>query len=358
MQTLDEAPSLLGKAKNAQLCLFDADTLEGQISVSPTEHLNLGGYDRYIIAFSGGKDSLACLLHLLEMGIDKDKIHLHHHLVDGREGSTLMDWPCTEAYCNAIAKEFGVNISYSWRQGGFEREMMRNNSPTAPVMIPGKTDTPIAIGGNGPANTRLKFPQVSADLSVRWCSSYLKIDAMSAWMVNDEQFLDGHTLVLTGERAEESAARSRYALFEPHRSDRRNGRRVKRHIDHWRPVHQWTEEKVWEIISRWKVIPHPAYFLGFGRCSCRVCVFGSPNQWATVRKIAPEQFNTVAKLEKEFNVTIHRKLNVIERANSGIPHDVSNDWVSIGNSKEWSIPVITEKWTLPSGAYGESCGPT
>jgi hypothetical protein len=27
--------------------------------------------------------------------------------------------------------------------------------------------------------TRLKFPQVSADLNVRWCSAYLKIDVMA-----------------------------------------------------------------------------------------------------------------------------------------------------------------------------------
>lgn len=55
-------------------------------------------YDRYVVAFSGGKDSLACLLHLLECGVDRSKIELHHHLVDGREGSTLFDWPVTESY--------------------------------------------------------------------------------------------------------------------------------------------------------------------------------------------------------------------------------------------------------------------
>jgi tRNA(Ile)-lysidine synthase TilS/MesJ len=61
--------------------------------------MDLASYDVIIVAFSGGKDSAACVLHLLDLGVPKHKIELWHHLVDGREGSTLMDWPCTEAYC-------------------------------------------------------------------------------------------------------------------------------------------------------------------------------------------------------------------------------------------------------------------
>lgn len=72
-------------------------------------HPQLEEYDRIIVAFSGGKDSMACVLHLLEKGIAPDRIHLHHHLVDGRE-STLIDWPCTEAYCNAIASAMRMQI--------------------------------------------------------------------------------------------------------------------------------------------------------------------------------------------------------------------------------------------------------
>ena len=34
----------------------------------------LNEYDKIIIAFSGGKDSTACLLDLLESGISKNKI--------------------------------------------------------------------------------------------------------------------------------------------------------------------------------------------------------------------------------------------------------------------------------------------
>jgi len=202
------------------------------------------GYQRYLLAFSGGKDSLALLLHLLDIGVSRDRIELHHHLVDGREGSTLMDWPITESYCEAVAKAFGVRLTFSWREGGIEREMLRNGTATAPVWFPAPEGGHMRIGGDGPAGTRLKFPQISASLSVRWCSAAAKIDVFARYLNNHPAFGEGRTLVLTGERAQESKARANYKTFEPHRCDNRDGRRVRRHIDHWRAVHNWSEQQV------------------------------------------------------------------------------------------------------------------
>ena len=45
--------------------------------------------------------------------------------------------------------------------------------------------------------------------------------------------------------------------------------------------------EVWEIIKRYRVIPHPAYRLGWGRVSCWDCIFGTSNQWASLQAIAP-----------------------------------------------------------------------
>lgn len=46
--------------------------------------LNLHSYDKYIVSFSGGKDSTACFLYLLDNGIPLEKIELWHQDVDGR----------------------------------------------------------------------------------------------------------------------------------------------------------------------------------------------------------------------------------------------------------------------------------
>lgn len=317
-------------------------------------------YDKILVAFSGGKDSLACLLHLLESGIDASRIELHHHLVDG-DGS-LMDWPVTKSYCEAVATAFGLPIFFSWREGGFEREMNRDGTPTAPVFFEtthqhGFTKS---AGGKGPPGTRLRFPQVSADLSVRWCSAYLKIDVMAALIRNDPRFQGQRLLVITGERAEESPARARYATFEPHRSDLRNGR-VPRHVDAWRPVHAWPEREVWSIIQRWGVVPHPAYCLGWGRLSCMCCIFGSANQWASIRQISPDQFGRIAAYEAAFGATIHRTRSVVELADRGTPYpSIREDIVAQAMADTFTGPIRLppDAWVLPAGAYGEAAGPT
>lgn len=101
--------------------------------MAPPTAVELATYDRIVVAFSGGKDSVACVLHLLEMGVPPAKIELRHHEVDGRESAALMDWPSTPAYCRAVASVLGIRYLASWKEGGFEREMTRNNTPTAPT---------------------------------------------------------------------------------------------------------------------------------------------------------------------------------------------------------------------------------
>lgn len=341
---------------------FDLDVLTSPKSQPPASThalpCDLGSYDHIVVAFSGGADSLALLLHLLELGVPPTRIEAHHHLVDGREGSTLMDWPVTEAYCEAVCKHLGIALSYSWREGGFEREATRNGTPTAPVHIPHSDGGHQVLGGNGPTGTRNKFPQVSASLATRWCSAALKIDVFARYLCNHPKFLNARTLVLTGERAEESANRARYAEFEPHRCDTRRSRRVPRHIDVWRAVHAWTKVEVWKIIERARIVAHAAYWLGFGRCSCSGCIFGSKDQWATLRLVSPAQFAQIANYERTFKVTIHRRNSVEERAAMGTPYTTDTKWIAIANSKTYDHPVVVDNWTLPPGAFGENCGPT
>lgn len=320
-------------------------------------NVDLSVYERVIVAFSGGKDSVACVLDLLERGVPASRIHLHHHLVDGQD-EDFMDWPCTEAYCRAFATAFGMKITFSFKEGGFEREMLRDNQPTAPTAIP-CGDGYKLIGGKGRCDTRRKFPQVTSNLSQRWCSSYMKISCMDAWIKNDPQFLFGKTLVVTGERAQESKSRAKYKQFEPHRADNRSGTRVKRYVDHLRPVHQWSEEQVWAIMERFLVRAHPCYFLGWGRASCLSCIFGNKDQWASVKLIVPQRFSKIAKYEREFGVTIHRSLSIEQLASAGSPHDMDPFWVEVAIGKEYTLPIIMDQWELPSGAYGDlGCGPS
>jgi len=323
---------------------------------------DIGFYDRVIVAFSGGKDSLACVLRILEEATPetKKKIELWHHSVDGdprpgRGDGHLMDWPVTEGYCRAVARELGLPIYFSWKEGGFRREMLRDGEPTAPISFesPGAVGVR-TVGGKGPPGTRRKFPQVSADLSVRWCSAYLKIDVAARVFANDPRFSEGNFLLVTGERRQESAARAKYAELEKHKASNR-----RRRIDQWRAVIDYSEEDVWQVISRRGIRPHPAYDLGFGRVSCAACIFGDADQWAAVRAILPEQFEAVAAYEEGFGKTIQRRESVRELAARGEAGFLHPTLVKIARSREYADEQVkTHHWKLPSGAYKKCGGPT
>ena len=320
-------------------------------------HPDLDQYVEFLVFFSGGKDSSAAVLHLLDLGVSPDKITIHHHLVDGAEGSRLMDWPVTHSYCEAFAHAFGMRYEVTWREGGFEREMLREDCPTAPVVIPSEDGgPPRLVGGKGPANTRRKFPQTSADMSVRWCSSYLKSDVGRAFLSNTARFQDGaKRLVITGERADESPNRARYAEFGLHPQDARFGRK-RRHLDHWRAVHGWKESEVWDIMRRYRVDPHPAYKVGYSRCSCKSCIFIDADSWATLRFIAPQDFQNIANYEAEFGVTIHRSESVGQRADKGLVLPGAREHADAALSSIYTGQIITDQWTLPTGAFRNNGG--
>jgi len=334
-------------------------------SISPqasiAAQIDLNSYDKFVVAFSGGKDSTAALLHLLKVGVPKHKIELWHHDIDGREGSTLMDWACTRSYCQAFSTSFGLPIYFSWREGGFEREMLRKDSLTGSVFF----ETPDGLQ-NKPSqdreqykNTRLKFPQVSADLSIRWCSSYLKIDVLSTAIRNQTRFDGIKTCVVTGERGEESAARAKYKVFEPHRADLRDGLKVQRHIDHYRPILEWTEKLVWETIELFKVHAHPAYYLGFSRVSCLFCIFGNANQFASAKFVDPLRFSKLPAYEKMFGLTVKRKTDLDTLAASGsVYREMNEHYLNLSRSENYNDEIILADWHLPKGAYSkDGCGP-
>jgi 3'-phosphoadenosine 5'-phosphosulfate sulfotransferase (PAPS reductase)/FAD synthetase len=315
-------------------------------------------YDKYIVAFSGGKDSLACVLHLLEQGVNKSDVELWHHDIDGREGAGFMDWPITPDYCRAVAKALGIPIYFSWKVNGFLGEMLRDDSLTQPTRWEQPNGTIGQTGGTrGKKSTRRKFPQVSADLKVRWCSAYLKIDVCSTAIRNQERFNNSRTLLISGERAEESAGRAKYATFEPDRADNRTGR-TQRHVDRWRPVHKWAEQQVWDIIQRHKINSHPAYHLGWGRVSCMSCIFGSKHQWASLNQINPAKVKQIADYEQEFGFTINRSKSVPQLVSEGTPYPSINGEAVQALASKYTEPIVRDDWKLPAGAFGESCGPT
>lgn len=344
---------------------FLALKINGEIG---TGIMNLNDYSKIIVSFSGGKDSIWCVLNLFELGVPKEKIELWHNCIDGNTPGSFMDWPVTESYCFEFANFFNIPIYFSWKAGGFEREMNRKNQATAPIFFevpdvyPSKPKYLFPrhvrkTGGKGKPNTRCKYPQVTADLRTRWCSAYLKIDVFSAALRNQERFNNSKTLVITGERAEESPGRARYKEFEPDRTDNRNGK-SKRHVDHWRPAHKILEAEIWALMEKYKINPHPAYRMGWGRLSCMTCIFGSDNQWSSVNKIDPQRINKQHQYELDFKTTIHRKKSIKERVKEGAPYPgITDELVNLAMSMDYTDSIRVHNWQLPAGAFGENNGP-
>lgn len=330
----------------------------------PASQEDLLTYDAILIAFSGGKDSLACLLHLLSLGAPRARMELWHHEVDGREGGRFIDWPCTADYVRKVAAAFEIPVFFSWKVGGFEREMLRCDTPTAPTAFETPAGEVRYLGGQGEPGTREQYPQVSQDLTVRWCSSYLKIDVAAAALRNQARFDEARVLFVTGERAEESAGRARYARFEPHRTDlaRPSSKRAgggSRWVDHWRPVLPWSTEDVWAIIRRYGVNPHPAYRLGFGRVSCAGCIFGNAAQFRSFQQVLPQQFEKMATYEARFGKTVKRTSTLRVLAARGEPYPMAVGDIEAARSETFDEPVLLgERWVLPRGAFGDACGPT
>lgn len=331
--------------------------------VENDELLPLSEYDVIIVSYSGGKDSLAMLLHLLEMGVPREKIELWHQHIDGAPGteSGLMDWPVTGPYVKATSEALGIKLRWQWKDGGFEGEMLRENAYTRGVYFEdgdGELQF-LPPSTRGKQATRLLFPQTTSDLSVRWCSAYLKIDIARRAIANDPRFKNAKILFVTGERREESAARSKYKEVESHPCNNK-----KRTVNQWRCVIDWSEEDVWNIIKRWRINPHPAYLLGWGRVSCQACIFGDKDQWASVRNIAPDRFARIAAYEQQFGKTIKHKESVVQQADKGksFVAEAPKWLIDLSMGHEYTVEQFFtpdgEEWQTPAGAYKRCGGPS
>lgn len=323
--------------------------------------IDLASYNKYIVSFSGGKDSTALLLFLLDNGIPKDRIELWHQEIDGREAS-LFDWEVTPDYCRKVGEAFGVPIYFQWKNGGFRREMTRKDARTAPISFEQPDSSVATTGGDrGKPSTRLRFPQPSPDLRVRWCSAYLKIDVCATAIRHQDRFKGIRTLVLSGERGEESPQRAKYAILEPDRADLRNGREP-RHVDRFRPLRDWKERDIWDLMEKYRVRPHPCYSMGFGRCSCKFCIFGNATQFASAACCSPDQMDTLIRFEKDFGYTLKRDTDLASLIRKGKPYEsITEELTRLATSFEYYMPVIMkdgEAWRLPAGAFHKCEGPS
>ncbi|HAS8195748.1 TPA: phosphohydrolase [Vibrio vulnificus] len=370
---LDDAVIIPSVLKSAQLDMFGEELIALR-SADPNVYfdapdIDLDQYDKVLVMCSMGKDSIACFLRLLELGVPKERIELWHHLVDGSPSEDVfMDWAFMDSYFEQFANAYGVEYYRSYLNGGFKGEMLKNNTKPHGHTI----ETPSGILSldrpRAKAGTRMRFPQQAASLTTRWCSSELKIVVGRRGITSQPRFegCDKRILYVVGERREESNNRATYNQLEPLAGvdTMRNSKNpVKpRYVDVWRPVLHMDEAEIWDILRRHNVIAPVPYRLGWGRSSCMMCIFNSDKIFATIAQYWPEKIDEIATWEDTFGVTIARSgLNVKQRAAMATPFHIE-DKAALAQSfkREYELPIFTEKsgdWKLPSGAFcGEVSG--
>ena len=313
------------------------------------ELLPLEEYDLIVVLISGGKDSIACYLKLLELGVPKEKIEFWHHDIDGGHPSRRMDWKCTQNYVKALADAEDVKLRVSYRVNGFFGELYRIGASEPIEWIDPNTGDvkQCKLSGNylkckelkeqaaeemeellKQYGYRMKFPAKTGDLSRRWCSAYLKICVADTIVSNLDRL--GELEKLGGKRhkfpakggthlgrwcsgnlkaavqdsvtanLEETKRDKKILIVSGERRGESAGRskynemeihRTNAEAKAHRIVHQWrccidySEKDVWELLKRHHINPHPCYRIGWNRCSCMMCIF-------SIQKLQKSKENT------------------------------------------------------------------
>lgn len=346
------------------------------------ELLPLEEYDLIAILLSGGKDSIACYYKLLELGVPKGKMEFWHHDIDGGHPCRRMDWRCTQNYVRSFAEAEEVPLRLSWRVNRFFGELYRIGA-SEPVewMEPetgeikqcrlsqnyikcqeirrqaaGDKDDQLKTFGY-----RMKFPAKTGDLSRRWGSAYLKIMVADTVVCNLEKTRSNiKVLVVSGERRGESRGRSKYNEMEIHRTSAE--KKAHRLVHQWRPVIDYSEKDVWEVLKRHKVNPHPCYRAGWNRCSCAMCIFSTQKLFAGIRELYPEEYNLLKQDEKILGFTLDNKCNLdtfVGDTPSCVFHGDSQAVRSLLTGEFVADDVYVENtWLYPAGAFhGAEGGP-
>lgn len=346
------------------------------------ELLPLEEYDLIVVLISGGKDSVACYLKLLELGVPKEKIEFWHHDIDGGHPSRRMDWKCTQNYVKALADAEGVKLRVSYRVNGFFGELYRIGASEPIEWIDPDTEKINqcklssnylrckALKEQATEETeellkqygyRMKFPAKTGDLSRRWCSAYLKICVADSVVSNlEETKRDRKILIISGERRGESAGRSKYNEMEIHRTNAEA--KAHRTVHQWRCCIDYSEKDVWELLKRHHINPHPCYRIGWNRCSCMMCIFSTPRLFAGVKELFPDDYAALKHDEEVLGFTLDNKKNLDDFVGDTPSCVCWNDREAIhsiltGEFDKNSIYI--NDWKYPIGAFhgadGGSC---
>lgn len=264
-----------------------------------------------VVSVSGGKDSTAMCLNLIEQGYSTSDFRRVFADTGWEDASTYEYLHYLEKTVGPIERikletpvveEYRTSIEYIEHMLGFESAMVR----------------------------QVYKQKCLPNGFQKWCTRLLKIKPFKQFFDS----LEADAVNLVGIRKEESARRSKMEEWE-----------YNDQFDCWthRPLLDWTEQDVIDIHHRFNVLPNQLYLNGFSRVGCYPCVFSNKSE---LKHIGEQRIKIIEIMERDIGATLFKPLN---EQTKGIRAMI--DWSKTSRGgKQYSLfdvnPPTCEKWGL------------
>jgi 3'-phosphoadenosine 5'-phosphosulfate sulfotransferase (PAPS reductase)/FAD synthetase len=235
----------------------------------------------FVINHSGGKDSQAMMIRLLEIVPREQLLVVHASLGE-------IEWEGALELAQQQAADAGVPFIVARADKTF-LDMAERRFAARPDV---------------PSFPSAQHRQCTSDLKrgpiEREVRRYVKRENFSRTTLRDFNLIT--TVVsCSGIRAQESASRSKVAVLK--RNERNNV--AGREWFDWAPIHALTTAEVFQTIADADQTPHWAYAAGNERLSCVFCIMGSKNDIANGARFNPKLFARYVELEARTGYTMH-----------------------------------------------------
>ncbi len=218
---------------------------------------------KIIVSVSGGKDSTAMCLNLLEQGYSKSdfiRVFMDTGWEDSGTYGYLEQLQDTIGEIITLKQDIDFPEEYSEYVEYFENK----------------------IGWESPFIRRVFKYQFFPTRRMKWCTKELKIEPIKKYFDS----LDDDYVNLVGIRKEESPRRSRMEEWE-----------YNDFFDCWvhRPIIDWKEAEVIDIHHRFNLVPNRLYLNGSSRVGCYPCINSNKQE---IKKLNKERIQLIKELEE------------------------------------------------------------
>lgn len=212
--------------------------------------VDLHNYDLVIINSSGGKDSLASIYEIDRLA--KLQVYPKSKIVVSHQDLGEAEWNGTTELARKQAEMFGYPFYVSKQRNKYGEEL--------------------SIRTYAERKKKPAWP----DSKNRWCTSDFKrgpgariVTAITKDLGNKNE--PANVLYVFGFRAQESASRRNKDVLSVNKKLTTQSRKVFDFL----PIHDWSEQQVWDTIKGNGLPYHPAYDLGMPRLSCCFCIYAN-----------------------------------------------------------------------------------